>query len=80
MYFYKYNNCSKFYVNKKISDYLRLYQDNLIKDIFKRQTTNLNTFVRQFPPIEPKEYFILIPLTNILSFLAGYYSHYFLRN
>lgn len=81
MYSYKYNTFSQVCVNKKMMSYLKFYQDTLIKDIFKKQTPKINTFMKLCPPIDPNTntYLILFPLTNIFCFLAGYYSHYFLK-
>lgn len=79
MYEYNYNRSNAFFVNKKMHDYLKLYKDNLLKDILKKQTPKINTFTKPFPPIDPNIYSLLFPVTNILAFLAGYYSHYFLN-
>lgn len=78
MYYYKYNT-SSFPMNKRMSNYLRFYQDSLIKNVLKKETPKVNTFMKPFPPIEPNTYLILFHVSNILAFLAGYYSHYFLN-
>ncbi len=81
MYSHKYNTSSLFSVNKKMSDYLRFYQNNIIKCLLKNQTPKSNTCVKlnSLSPIDPNAHLILFPLTNIFCFLAGYYSHYFLK-
>lgn len=79
MYYYKYNTPSRFHVNKKMSDYLTLYQSNLMKRILKKETVKINIPMTDLQPIDPNVYVILFPLTNMFCFLAGYYSHYFLN-
>lgn len=77
MYYNKYNTNTRFFVNKKMSNYLRFYQENLIKNCLQKETSKVNTSMKPLNPIDPNIYLLLFPVTNILAFLAGYYSHYF---
>lgn len=79
MYYHKYNTSSAFSINKEMNNYLRFYQENLLRNILKKQTPKVDTCMTSFNPIDPNIYILLFPLTNILAFLAGYYSHYFLK-
>ncbi len=75
-------NSNTFYINKRMQEYLKYYQNKIIKSYIKKhnETKYIPSLLMQtLPPLDPNNYIKIIPMTYILSFLAGYYSHYFLK-
>lgn len=70
-----------FYTNKNVNDYLKLYETNYIKRIlqFYEKAPRVRNIDNTLPAIDPdpRNYLLVFHVTHILSFLAGYYSHYF---
>lgn len=64
-------------------EYLKTYQNKIIQTHINKNSQKNNNFLKfiqeDTPPIIPTLYLSIIPFTHILSFLVGYYSHYFLK-
>lgn len=66
-----------FYTNKKVYDYLKLYEKNRIQDILRFHKNTPAFTDALMPPRDPLRHLLFFSATHILAFLAGYYSHYF---
>lgn len=75
-------NSNTFYINKKMQEYLKYYQNNIIQNHIENYNNikkSSFSLMQSIPPGDPKSYLIVTSITHVLSFLAGYYSYSFLN-